>query len=120
MVQFVGSNGGTLATREMQTTSDFAMTTTVQTVILQTGTAPLQDTQPIASAPLVTAQDNAYGFIGIGSNDILLPCETVASIRVALPGVKTPIVVSLRVPMAFPTGQVVCSGGQIQVLPVFP
>jgi hypothetical protein len=118
VVEFVAGNGDPLPTRETQTTSDFAMNAGLQTVILQTGTASLGTSQPIGSVPLGSPEDDGYGFIGIGSNDILSPCETAASIRVALPGVKTPIVVTLRVPMAFPTGQVVCSGGRIQVLPI--
>jgi hypothetical protein len=119
VVTFVASNGAALPTREMQTTSNFSLSTSLQTVILQTGTAPPQTTQPIGSAPLGSTQDQGYGFISIGSDDVVLPCETAASIRVALPGVSTSIVVSLRVPMAFPAGQVVCSEGMIQVLPVF-
>jgi hypothetical protein len=118
IVQFVAGNGAALPTREMQTTSNFSLSTSLQTVILQTGTAPLQTTQPIGSAPLGSTQDQGYGFISIGSDDILLPCETAASVRVVLPGMSASIVVSLRVPMAFPAGQVVCSGGRIQVLPV--
>jgi hypothetical protein len=102
----------------MQTTSNFSMSTTLQTVILQSGTAPLQTTQPIGSAPVEPMQGTGYGFISIGSNDVVLPCETATTIRVVLPGVRTPFVVSLQVPMAFPSGQVVCSGGTIQVLPV--
>jgi hypothetical protein len=118
ILQFLASNGAELSTREVQTTSNFSLSTSLQTVVLQTGTAPLEISQPIGSAPLGTTQDFGYGYISIGGDDILLPCETAASIRVVLPGVRTPIVVSLRVPMAFPTGQVVCSAGKIQVLPV--
>jgi hypothetical protein len=118
IVQFVAGNGAALPTREMQTTSNFFLSTSLQTVILQTGTALLQTTQPIGSAPLGSTQDQGYGFISIASDDILLPCETAASVRVVLPGMSASIAVSLRVPMAFPAGQVVCSRGRIQVLPV--
>jgi len=118
ILQFLAGNGAELPTREVQTTSNFSLSTNLQTVVLQTGTAPLETSQPIGSAPLGTTQDFGYGYISIGGDDILLPCETAAGIRVVLPGVRTPIVVSLRVPMAFPTGQVVCSSGRVQVLPV--
>jgi hypothetical protein len=102
----------------MQATSNFSGSASLREVILQTGTAPLDATQEIGTAPVGSTQQVGYGYISIGSNDILLPCETAASIRVLLPGMRTPIAVDLRVPLAFPTGQVVCSAGTIQVLPV--
>jgi hypothetical protein len=114
LLQFLASNGAALPTRETQTTSNFFLSTTLQTVILQTGTVPLDTSQELGSSPQVVG----YSYISIGGDDILPPCETVASIRVVLPGVRTPIVVSLRVPIAFPAGQVVCSAGRVQVLPV--
>ena len=118
ILKLLASNGAELPTREVQTTSNFSLSASPQTVVLQTGTAPLETSQPIGSAPLGSTQDFGYGYVSIGGDDILLPCETAASIRVVLPGVSTSIVVSLRVPDAFPTGQVVCSAGAIQVLPV--
>ncbi len=118
VLQFLASKGTRLPTREMQTTSNFSGSASLREVILQTGTAPLDTTQGIGTAPVGSTQLVGYGYISIGSNDILLPCETAASIRVLLPGMRTPIVVDLSVPGAFPTGQVVCSAGTIQVLPV--
>jgi Protein of unknown function (DUF4232) len=118
VLQLLTGDGAVLPTREVQTTSNFFLTTSLQTVILQTGTAPLVSNQELGSAPLGSPQDFGYGYISIGANDILTPCETAASVRVLLPGVSTSIVASLQVPTAFPTGQVVCSDGRIQVLPV--
>lgn len=117
-MQFLTSNGTPVSTREVQTTSNFSGSAILREVILQTGTAPLDTTQAIGTAPVGSTQQVGYGYISIGSNDILVPCETAASIHVLLPGMRTPIVVDLRVPGAFPTGQVVCSAGEIQVLPV--
>jgi hypothetical protein len=85
VVQFLTSTGGGLPIRERQTSSNFAMSTSLQTVILQTGTAPLQTTEPIESAPLGAMQDDGYGFIGIGSNDILLPCEPRRALQSCFP-----------------------------------
>lgn len=97
-----------LPTDEVRSTSDLSQTISVQTVILQTGTAPFDTTQQMGSAPAV----RGYGYISIRANGVLLPCKTATSIRVVLPGFRTSIVVNLEVPGDFPEGQVFCSGGR--------
>jgi hypothetical protein len=57
-------------------------------------------------------------YISFVFDDVIEPCETAARIRIITPGGSTPVVVDLQVAGSFPDGQVICSDGKIQVLPV--
>jgi hypothetical protein len=107
VLQFLDADGRPLPTQEVRTPSDFGETVTLETAILQTNT-PVLDTN----------QETGYGYVRFAADDVIEPCETVAGIRLGLPGISTPFIVTLLAPPSFPTGQVVCSDGKIQVLPM--
>ena len=105
-LQFLGSSGRLLPTHEIQTTSALVSANPVNVIILPCN--------PRMSCP-PSSFNTAY--ISFAFDDVIQPCESVAGIRVLTPGGSTPVVVNLRV-AGFPDGQVICSDGKIQVLPV--
>jgi hypothetical protein len=106
-LQFLGSSGRLLPTHEVQTTSALISANPVNVVIL-----------PCTPGMGCPPDSFHTAYISFVSDDVLQPCETAAGIRIRTPGGSTPIVINLRIAGLFPDGQVVCSDGMIEVLPV--
>ncbi|HEY6782334.1 MAG TPA: DUF4232 domain-containing protein [Candidatus Dormibacteraeota bacterium] len=106
-LQFLGSGGSLLPTHEVQTTSALVSAKPVNVVIL-----PCNPGMSCPPASFNTA------YISFAFDDVIQPCETATGIRVLTPGGSTPVVVNLRIAGSFPDGQVICSDGKIEVLPV--
>jgi hypothetical protein len=75
----------------------------------------------ISLLPCADRRDCASGapaaYISFSGDDVIPPCEIAAGVRVLMPGASTPVVANLRVE-GFPDGQILCSAGQIFVLPI--
>jgi hypothetical protein len=107
-LRFLSGSGGLLPTHEVQTTSPIiGSVNPVDVVIL-----------PCTTAMSCPPDSFHMAYISFGFDDVLQPCETAAGIRVLTPGASASVVVDLRVAGSFPDGQVICSDGIIQVLPV--
>jgi Protein of unknown function (DUF4232) len=107
-LQFLSRSGGLLPTHEVQTTSPIIGSANPVNIVI------------LPCIPAMSCPPDSFhtAYISFGFDDVLQPCETAASIRVLTPGGSTPVVVDLRVAGSLPDGQVICSDGTIQVLPV--
>jgi hypothetical protein len=108
-VQFLNAVGGLVRTRWVASTTTFSGGVRPNAVSL----VPCGGSNPCpTSAP-------PEAFINFAGDDVIQPCVTAAKVRVLTPGATIPVVANLSV-QGFAGGQVICSDGEIFVLPVQP
>jgi Protein of unknown function (DUF4232) len=106
-VQLLNASGGLVPTHWLKVMSDFSGGAILRTISLA----------PCACAGGCAPASTPAAYVSIAGNDVLEPCVTAASIRVAIPGSSTPVVVAFRVD-GLQESQVFCSDGGVYLLPI--
>jgi hypothetical protein len=108
-LQFLDPAGGLVRTRWVESTATFFGRARPEAVsLIPCGGS---NTCPTSAPP--------EAFINFAGDDVIQPCVTAAKVRVLTPGAALPVIANLSV-QGFADGQVVCSDGEIFVLPVQP
>lgn len=108
-LQFLNPFGGLVRTRWVESTATFFGSARPDAVSLI----------PCGGSNACATSAPPEAFINFAGDDVIQPCVTAAKVRVLTPGAATPVIADLRV-QGFADGQVVCSDGEIFVLPVQP
>jgi hypothetical protein len=107
-LQFLNPEGGLVPTHWMENTANFSGSTMPVTVSLL----------PCAGSGGCSSDDTPAAYISLAGDDVIPPCVTAAGVRVLTPGASTPVVANLRNENDT-DGQVFCSDGKIDVLPIW-